>query len=66
MWKGIICDDRAKEGHGSSKKGRACSILGIREGFMVKLSLRELFRSFGLNKRREMAFLSGNGVSVEI
>ena len=48
---------------GGSEKRSACSVLGIREGFMVMLQLGELCQGEGLNLRQELAFLPGNGVS---
>lgn len=51
-----------KECHGGSKKGGAYLVLGVREGFMVKLNLGKLCKGYELVMRSEMAFPSGDDV----
>lgn len=42
LWKGTVYYDKDKKCHGSSKKGRPCSVLGTRERFVVQMNLGEL------------------------
>lgn len=52
LWKGIIYYD--KDCHGGSKTKRACSVLGIRERFRMKLNLGELCKGYEWDMNCEM------------
>lgn len=51
---------------GGSEKRSARSVLGTREGFVVKLQLREHRQDEGLNLRQELAFLLGNTARASV